>query len=120
MAFFFTTPNKTNMPSAEYRVKLWPVTHNEKSANGTAKGSDSRIVNGCVRLSNSEARIIYMNTTDKLNAMRNSVNVRSSSRPRPVMTVEYPAGIFRSRAASDSAWFRSASPYPGEIDACKV
>ena len=31
---------------------------------------------------------MYMKTTEKANAIRNSVNVRSSSRPRPVTSVE--------------------------------
>ena len=88
IAFFFTTPNSTSRPSAEYRLSVWPIAHSEKSANGTASGSDSRIVSGWTRLSNCEARIMYMKMTDSRNAQRNSRNVRSSSRARPATAVE--------------------------------
>ena len=66
--FFFTTPNSTRMPSAEYRFSVLPVAHSESSANGTDSGSESRIVSGWTRLSNCDARIMYMNTTDSRNA----------------------------------------------------
>ena len=46
-------------------------------------GSESRIVNGWITLSNCEARIMYMKITESRNTHRNSVNVRSSSRARP-------------------------------------
>ena len=35
IAFFFTTPNSTSMPSAEYRFSVLPVAQSESSANGT-------------------------------------------------------------------------------------
>ena len=88
MAFFFTTPNKTSMPNAEYRFRLCPVAHNENNANGTASGKASRIVKGLLMLSNSEARIMYMKTTERVNARRNSPKVRSSSLARPVTITE--------------------------------
>ncbi len=50
-----------------------------------ASGSDSRIVNGWMVLSNCAARIMYMKITDSANAHRNSPKVRSSSRPLPAI-----------------------------------
>ena len=66
---------------------MLPVTHSESSANGTDSGSESRMVSGWTRLSNCDARIMYMKMIDSRNAQRNSLNVRSSSRPRPVTAV---------------------------------
>ncbi len=88
MAFFFTTPKSTRMPSAEYRLSVLPLTSSDQSANGTDSGSESRIVSGCTRLSNWLARIMYMSTTESRKAQRNSLKVRSSSRPRPETRVE--------------------------------
>ena len=86
--FFFTTPNSTRMPSAEYRFSVFPASHSDSSAKGIASGSDSRIVTGSTRLSYCAARIMYMNAIDSRNAQMNSPNVRSSSRPRPETLVE--------------------------------
>ena len=54
---------------------MLPVTQSENSANGTESGSESRMVSGCTRLSNCEARIMYMNTIDSRNAQMNSLKV---------------------------------------------
>ena len=66
---------------------MLPVSQSETRANGTDRGSDNKIVNGCTRLSNWAARIMYMNTTDRAKAMTSSPKVRSSSRARPAMLV---------------------------------
>ena len=41
-----------------------PVMKSEKSANGTERGSETRIVTGSIRLSNCDARIMYMNAIE--------------------------------------------------------
>ncbi len=76
-----------------------PVIQSENSAKGTESGRESKIVNGCTVLSYCDARIMYMKIIDSKNAQRNSVNVRSNSRPRPEMLVEYSTGRFISRTA---------------------
>ncbi len=42
-------------------------------ANGTASGSDSRMVSGWTTLSNCEARIMYMKMIDSMSAQMNSL-----------------------------------------------
>ena len=64
------------------------VAQSEKSANGTDSGSEIRIVSGSIRLSNCEARIMYMNAIESRNASANSAKVRSISRPRPSTVTE--------------------------------
>jgi hypothetical protein len=71
MEFFFTTPKRTRMPRAEYRLRVLPVYHSERKAKGTDRGNESRIVRGCSRLSNCEARIMYMKISDNIKAQMN-------------------------------------------------
>ena len=66
---------------------MLPVYHSESMANGTDSGSDSKIVSGWIRLSNCEARIMYMKTNDSRKTHRNSVKVFSISRALPVTLV---------------------------------
>ena len=87
MAFFFTTPKSTRMPSAEYRLRVLPVYQSENKAKGTDRGSESRMVRGCTRLSNWEARIMYMKISDRMKAQMNSTKVFSNSLPRPATFV---------------------------------
>src|SRR5262245_44126115 len=108
MEFFFTTPNSTKTPNIEYRFRVLPNNHSEKKAKGTDRGNDSRIVSGCTRLSNCEARIIYMKITDNKKAQMNSTKVRSNSRPRPDTVVVYVEGMFISTVAVRRASRRSA------------
>ena len=70
MAFFFTTPKSTSMPKREYRLSVPPASHRDKNANGTDSGRDSRMIAGWPRLSNWEARIMYMKTIDRRNAQQ--------------------------------------------------
>ena len=67
---------------------MLPVYHSENSANGTDSGSDNKIVSGWITLSNCEARIMYMNTTERRKTHRNSVKVFSISLALPVTNVE--------------------------------
>ena len=88
MAFFATTPNSTSIPSAEYRLSVLPDSQSDASANGSESGSESRMTNGCTRLSYCAASTMYMNAIESTNAQPNSTNVRSSSRPRPAIVTE--------------------------------
>ena len=89
MAFFFTTPNSTSKPERGVEIDglvSQPAARGRRT--GPTSGSDSRMVNGCTRLSNCEARMMYIRTTESRKAQRNSVNVVSSSRARPETRVE--------------------------------
>ena len=66
---------------------MLPVYQSENSANGTDSGSDSKIVSGWIRLSNCEARIMYMKMTESRKTHRNSVKVFSISLALPVTNV---------------------------------
>ena len=66
---------------------VFPVYQSEKSAKGTASGSESRMVKGWTTLSNWDARIMYMKITASRKTHRNSTKVRSNSRARPDTTV---------------------------------
>lgn len=52
MAFFFTTPNSTRMPSCVMMFSEPRMARMDSSANGTVSGSDKRIVMGCSHDSN--------------------------------------------------------------------
>ena len=67
---------------------MLPVYHSESMAKGTESGSESRMVSGWMRLSNCEARIMYMKANESTNTHRNSVNVFSISFALPVTKVE--------------------------------
>ena len=57
-------------------------------ANGTDSGSDNKMVSGWMRLSNCEARIMYMKANESTKTHRNSVKVFSISLALPVTKVE--------------------------------
>ena len=62
---------------------MLPVYQSENRAKGTDSGSESRMVSGWIRLSNCDARIMYMKTTASRKTQRNSTKVRSNSAARP-------------------------------------
>ena len=66
---------------------MFPVYQSENRAKGIASGSDSRMFRGFSRLSNWDARIMYMKITASRNTQRNSTKVRSNSRARPETAV---------------------------------
>ena len=60
MAFFFTTPNRTMIPSIDRIDSDWWNISSDRSANGTVSGSEIMIVTGCSHDSNCAARTRYM------------------------------------------------------------
>ena len=62
-------PSRRNTPSALHRFRVRPVDHSVSSANGIASGRLSMMVNGCRKLSNWAARIMYT----KMHASRNAM-----------------------------------------------
>ena len=69
-------------------LSVAPTIHSETSANGTASGSDSRMVIGCRKLSNWLASTMYMKMTDSRKASWKPGHAsRCSSLPMPVTPV---------------------------------
>src|SRR3954471_3089436 len=113
MAFFFTMPNSTRMPSIEKMFNDWLSIRLDSRAKGTVIGSDSRMVIGWSQLSNCAARIRYMKTIDRAKAIRKELAALPCSRERPVKPKEKPAGILRSAAVRLRASIAVCDEKPG-------
>jgi hypothetical protein len=61
---FMTIPQVTIMPIADIRLRDWPHMMSANKANAISIGISSRIIRGCIKLSNCAHKIKYISAID--------------------------------------------------------
>ena len=120
MAFFFTTPNSTKMPSSENMSMAKPKMTTLAMANGKVSGNDIKMVIGCSHDSNCAARIKYMNTIDMSRPSAKLLPVCAMSFVAPTPVKWKLGGRFCSSTASRMASWIFDSSTPGAALAMSV